>query len=546
MFDKQTVLSVKKKYLDFISGWPTRFRYKGKNFKELFVWDNGLSLWWLSETQKKDPEASPVFENLCRLEKGQSPKMARRGFKDTILGYFLARLGFLFYMSFKILIFKLCSKRDKASWKNGDFLLFCTLYGVILKDKEGRLKDRNFLNLPEEIENELKIRTRYVSFYSGSILKLLGDVKRLRTDRVIFCEQFLGFWDLLRAFDFPAIFRYVSIEKKKNFRDSFWFDGGNVFSLFQNELRGSFLGRGIFEWVLASLAFRKILKKYKSRAIISFLEMYPYSRAVYYAVKKDFKEIPTIAYQHASITPMKLWYAYSPQEISLDGDYINRMPIPDYFFFNGSMGREILAESGYPENRCFLVGSLRLDEAVKENNNRINIHLPQGKKRVIIATTYTPKDARKIIDIVFEAFKDREEYFLIFKAHANYPVDSLLGKYNFKNYIISEDNIYSLIRNADVLITSYSTTAEEAIALGCPVVEIDTGMLIDMSALFAIGAARIVRDAGQLNSALDILFSRGDGIAAQKASWPSLIEKSFYKLDGKSKERFINFTRQVL
>jgi len=544
MYDKDTILKTREKYLNFISEWPDRFHYKGKNFKDLFSLNQDFSLWWWTEMHKKDPEASPVFENLYRLENNGGINVSN-GIKSTLLWYFLCRIKFLTGIFFKMLILKAALKREGSTDRSVECLFFATLYPVILRSSDGRLKDRNFLELPDEVEKTLGLRTRYISFFHGSILQLLKDIRNLKRNKIIFYEQYLNFGDLLQALDLITIGRYIFIERKSEFRNSFDFDGHNTLRIFRDELRASFVGKGICECTVLTSSLEMVLKEYQVKGIITFLEMYPYSRALYYSAKRFGRNIKTIAYQHASITPMKLWYSYKPEEISLNGDLINKMPIPDYFLFNGKMGKDILTRSGYPENRCLFVGSLRLDEAFRLGKASISTDIPADKKIVLVATTYTEEDSRKIAVIVSELSRRRNDCFFVFKGHSNYPIDSLLKEYDLKNYIVSEDNVYQLIRRADCLVTTYSTTAEEAIALGCPAVAIDTGALVNMSAIFEIEAAPTVHNADELGAALDQIFYKPGEFVRFKEKWPELIEASFYRLDGKAAERFLSCIRKI-
>ncbi|MDD5005989.1 MAG: CDP-glycerol glycerophosphotransferase family protein [Candidatus Omnitrophica bacterium] len=542
MFDKELIHSTKEAYLRFIANWPNQFRYKGENFKELFTINGDFSLWWLTEMQKKDPECSPVFENLCRLEKGDKPKKSYYGFKNSLAYYFLSRVKFLIYMSLKILIFSIFIRNRNEK----EYILFVSLYPNNLRSNNYGLVDRYYLNLPGQVENNLGIKTSYVSFYYKSVTKLLKEIRRLRYEKIIFYESYLSFADIISAFSLSHLIKYIFLERKKGFKDSFNFKGKNVFDLFRDELRISFIGSGIPEGVLLSKAIERIVKQCDAKAIISFLEMYPYSRALYYGAKKGCPAVKTVAYQHATITSNKLMYVYSPSEISLDSIYIEGMPIPDYFIFQGKLGRDILIRSGYPENRCFLTGSPRFDGLIGLKKEKIEINLPINKKIVLVATSFTENDTREIIKIVFETAKRRDDCMFVFKAHHNCPVESMIKKYDFKNFIISDEDIHQLILRSDVLVTSYSMSADEAIALDCPSICIDTGVLIDMSSFFEIEAAPIVNDPDGLNSALNMIFYQPEKLRSFKERWPELIEASFYKVDGKAEERFIKMMKEVI
>jgi len=122
------------------------------------------------------------------------------------------------------------------------------------------------------------------------------------------------------------------------------------------------------------------VKAWKPKGIVTFLEDVSILKSALYGVKRGAPDTKTIAYQHANITPMKLWYSYSPEEISLEGDYIKGMPVPDYFIFQGRMGKNIVKTSGYPESRCFMTGSPRFDGLAGIKKEIIDVDLPKDKK----------------------------------------------------------------------------------------------------------------------------------------------------------------------
>lgn len=544
MFTKNLILVTKEKYLDFISSWPQRFRYKGKNFKELFTFNRDFSLWWLTEMQKKDPEISSVFENLCRLESGLKPKKMPRGFKSSSLGHVFSRFYFLCRIFIKMTIFRLFFRKEIIS--DEKVVLFASLYLQTLKDRNGKLRDRYYLDLPDALTKDCGFTVRYVSFYYGSVIRLLGEIPQAKKNRIIFCENYLRFSDLFRAWDIKTIARFIFLKKKEGFQDSFNFNGHDISASFKSELSGSLIGRGCAEWVLLSIAMERIARKYQPKGIISFLEMYPYSRALYYGVKKGYPAIKTFAYQHANISPLKLWYTYRPDELSFENSFINGMPIPDYFLFSGKMGKQILMDSGYPEERCFLAGSLRSDRFFYLRKEQVMTPLSKEGKNILVATTYSKPDTERLIGIINEAAKKRSDDLFIIKAHPQFPVNKILAHNGPKNIVLSYDDTYQLVQRVDCLLTSYSTVADEAIALSCPVICIDTGALIDMSSFFTIAAAPVVTTALALDSWLEKLFYHPEEFRRFKEKWPVLIEASFYKLDGRAKERCKDFIRQNL
>jgi len=543
MFDISTILKTREKYIKFISEWPEKYSENGKNFKDSFLVDEDFPLWWLTKMHQKDPEGSLVFYQLCLLENGVPLKAPIGNFKNSILIYFLRRLRFLFGILLKSIIFKLFYrfKIDSSA------VLFASVYGTTLKITNNRLLDRYYLDLPDNIQKDANMVAYYFSFYSKSVLDLIFELRSLRASKqIVFCERYLQIFDIISAFSFKNMLKYILIERKHEFRRSFNYHGQNLFWLFKNELRYSMFAEETAMLHLLSNAINKIVKKHDIGMIISFLELYPYSCALYYGAKKANTSTIAIAYQHAIITPAKTLYFYDRSEMSFDGDYKKGMPMPDYFIFQGSMGRDLLVESGYPQERCFLTGSPRFDKLADLQIKDIKAKLPANKKIVIIATSNLIKDTEKIIQIVAEVINNRDDCFFIFKPHPNWEINKMVDKINADRYVISNEDIHQLILMASVLITSYSTTADEAIALGCPAVSIDTGVLVNMSSFTVIEAAPTVTDPFGLNAALDMIFYHPEKFEKYKNKWPELIAATFYKIDGKAQERVVQAIKQCL
>ena len=93
-------------------------------------------------------------------------------------------------------------------------------------------------------------------------------------------------------------------------------------------------------------------------------------------------------------------------------------------------------------------------------------------------------------------------------------------------------------RNADVVVTSYSTAGDEAIALGCPVV-CYAGLRPSMSSFLDIPAAPVVHDAGELLAALERMIDDPEYLEAYRSRWPDLIEGSFHRLDAQASHRML-------
>ena len=268
---------------------------------------------------------------------------------------------------------------------------------------------------------------------------------------------------------------------------------------------------------------------------------------------------------------MKLWYNYSEKEVRNSEDNVNNfifsMPIPDIYFFQGNLGRSIITESGYPKNRCLITGSPRYDTLAQIYKNidsqpeiishESNINLKSQPKQILVVPSLSIPDALELIESTLLAWQHgRSDYDnsipiqITIKPHPatvlSNEFDSLREKYECECISESSEDLYELILKSDVVITSYSTAGDEAIALQTPVI-CYSGTRVTMSSFLDIPAAPIVHDPEELDNALKKVISPESHplydpsfITPYRDHWQTLIDESFYKLDSNASNRIIS------
>ena len=284
-----------------------------------------------------------------------------------------------------------------------------------------------------------------------------------------------------------------------------------------------------------------------------YLEFYSPGRAVYYGAKVGRPDVTTVAYQHANISRMKLWYSYSPREVVPLGHggppFIATMPVPDRYLFQGENGLRVILESGYPEERCRVTGSPRYDAlgdilcAGSQRQPPPNTAGDGRTKTVLVIPSLSDEDAQDLVETCVKACASSTvESRVLVKPHPSSSIGDTIpavkAQWEFPDVQVVRGDLYQHIRDADVVVTSYSTAGDEAIALGCPVI-CYTGLRPSMSTFLDIPAAPVVHDAGELRSALESIFNDPQYLETYRAQWPALIEGSFYRLDGRGCERMV-------
>ncbi|MFA5097259.1 MAG: CDP-glycerol glycerophosphotransferase family protein [Candidatus Margulisiibacteriota bacterium] len=527
MIGKETMLNARSKYIDFIYRWPKEYTQNGKDFRQLFLLDGGLSLWWASEMHKKEIEDNGLFQRLCELEAGQKISVVKISGLN-LLKDFIPRLKFVVKMAVRVILIRIFVgvKREKAK------TLFYTLFGIISNGTPKGLFDRYLFDIPERTAKASGENALCFSFYYGSIKKIISDREILKKSGVVFLENYIGIRDLIDSLGAGQYVRYYFMEKNDLFQKSFDYYGADLSFCFKPQLRKTYAGEGFSEMLLLTRSCGRMFKSTGAKVLVSSHETYPQSRVLFYEAKK--LGVYTYALQHASITPMKLWYAFSPSELS------EGMPVSDAFIFQGEMGRRVLIEGGYPEIKSFVLGSPRSDKLFYLKQEGIETELPKNKKIVLVTTVLSTGDTKAIIEAVVRVAAKRKDLHFCIKPHPNCPVAGLLDEKLYENISESHDNVHQLILRSNVLVTTYSITADEAIALGCPVICLRTDSIIDMSSFFEVPAAPYAASVDELETFIDEAALNTGDFPSYRRNWPQLIKDTFFLLDGKATQRIVN------
>ena len=606
-------LTARTHYRDFISNWPIDTMIGGISFKEKFTYRHEISYWWLTDASVKQNESSLTFDYLCYLELIDSEmnisysKCVYIG-HDSLLSLFIHRLcekndihftsvnlpkirihlsvihGILsrVWFAFKIfwtwVLFKLFNFRKPVISSN--ILGFYTIYPSTSSIEDSVLGDRNYRQLPEIINNRSGYKTLFlVSFHPKNLKHWKAALKSIITKQKsnrpnhVFMESFLNISDILLVLmNLVFVSKYLILHKfSSEFRSSFKYLGIDIYELIGLEQARSLLGNQLPDSIILARLTERTLNKYPMTHLLCFLEMYPSARAIYYGASKSKTSIKTVAYQHASINSMKLWYDYSEKEVQHSQDNANNfifsMPIPDMYFFQGNLGRSVIRGSGYPEDRCLVTGSPRYDtlaqihktaesQAATMSRNSSK-DLKSKPKQILVVPSLSLPDALELIEATLLAWKEgRSEYDtnipiqITVKPHPatilSHELKRLTEKYECGCILESSDDLYALLLKADVVITSYSTAGDEAIALEKPVI-CYSGTGVTMSSFLDIPAAPIVHDPEELDTALKKVISPADHplydpnfIVPYRDHRQSLVDEAFYRLDANASDRIIS------
>ena len=285
----------------------------------------------------------------------------------------------------------------------------------------------------------------------------------------------------------------------------------------------------IYQMRYSALKFK--MRKYMStlKSVIVVDEYSPINRSIVDAAKS--LGIKTYALQHGSIHPLHPGYVFHKN------DHLYN-PWVDHIFIWGDYWKEILISQGYPENRLLVVGQIRTDIipdllSLKQNKN--------STETTITFASQPQRDSvlRKMVLVDLAEICKKIDLKLTLKPHPAETEDdfftTVFKEVGFTNYKIERgEDLYYMISNSDVLVTSFSTVGAEAAYFKVPVITIDY-LDQDVAGFAKEGIAYQAKSKRELEQAI-VEINKGRSIVSSE-NLDLFTKKSAFKIDGKVTDR---------
>lgn len=404
------------------------------------------------------------------------------------------------------------------------------------------LVDRFFKRLPDALKEQGVASVGWFAWFAphfepGKEGRRLKDVLAPLTGRedVVILQSFLRPWDIVSAtVDFHPLACFLRVRRGSAFKEVFQNNGLDYRPLFSERLFSEFLNSSLPYFSLVALAVERACRRYRPKATMSFLEHFPYSRAHYEGVGRAGVGTVCFAVQHASYSHEKTFLFLHPfLEFAGEPDGC-AVPHPDYVCVMGTLGQELFLECGYPKERVLLTGSPRYDH-VKDSGDEVK---PTGSARrkkeiyLLMPSTLHLDLELEMIEAACVAVRDLPGIKLLFRNHPFRRIQEHPRFLEFKDQIkITWGSLEEDLDQADLVLFTYSTVAEEAFLRGKPVWQwLPLGF--NGSALAEAVAIPQFGSVGKLRKALK------DFVADPTAFLPSnymrqlVLEKLFYRSDG--------------
>lgn len=543
-------------------------------FRKALKTRDGSSHWWFHKVSERDCESDSTFrfitealiirhfaESLdCReivfvggykevadtlrgLYKIKEVRCSKKyGGVSLIARGILSRIGYLYVFLSRLIAIEQSGYVVPAA----DFdIVFSSFWDWSVEgDGAGLVSDRYSKSLPAMLmAQNLKVgwfAWLDPSHKTGSKTRNVRDmlIKARSHKNIVILQKFLSPADVIRAvFNFKPLYIFLRYARQKTFKNAFVEEDVNFLPILGKPLLYGFINSSLPHLELMRVASRMAFKRYSPPISISFLELFLHSRAFYSGAKSGCKATIHCAMQHGSYGREKTFVMLHP-EIEYKGDPDGySVPKPDYIFAMGELGKEIFMESGFPEERVLLTGSARYEHIKNEDLYLSGQHKPHGFVNILLIPSLDVNLEMEMIDAVFAATEDIPRIRLSLRNHPFSRVDQHPGFRKYKDRMrISDGTLEDDLKEADLLIFTYSTVAEEAFIKGIPVWQWRSTSY-NASAFRDLGIIPFFYSIDDLKKSMKMFIKNKKSFIPDEKMRDLVMRKCFYLSDGRSANR---------
>ena len=546
---EKIAFKIRNEYAQLVSN-AKNIQIDEKPLNEYLVYDSKLSTWWLNEIFHKRSYKFKTFTYLCQLI-FLKDILKRSGridntiifsksslFVETIekyldtkkinyvksVNYFgVKKFKELLQLSKYILVFNkwfiefliitILAKtynREKLPKNKIAFIQFYTAFwpreDYFKDDKFGKkneilksFRKNDIISLVTLFPDGIHTSIKFYNFFE--ILRKRSQ-KNYDKKQTFFLERFINFSKIFKLFFYCniTILKLFQLSKKENFK-SFWvFDDFDIYPLIREEFYQSMRRIPRFFFYIERLKAFTIAAKPKC-VIYNMFET-PIGKSTVFAIKSTSPKTCVVSTQDGPINRLKLETTNIVGEFSIatNNNFVNFPPLPDMILVEGKYGKELLLESGYPEQVISVGGSSRMIGLnslpfKSKNKKRIN------QNRILVA--FGINDHEPILNLCISYLKQQiltrkdPNTVFVFKTHPRGVLEknalrNFLLKNNItQNVILSNAPVWKEINNCNYIIGTFTSVLNEAAVKGYNVISLLFGSRINNSVLLELNLKNI-------------------------------------------------------
>ena len=432
-----------------------------KNFFANKIFYEKLSLWWLTYIYEKDAlNDHQWYQNLNAVlnkEKIKSTNNQLNIFFEFIKTFFKFIKTSIILLFIKIMY---SERKSKLSNYNDcvhvEFANLVEYKGAYIDTQYGLFSIKN-----RKIFYSINLQNDFFVIYD--FFKIKKKLSKIPVNYYI-VNKHLKFSDLFKVY-LVTIKNFFLLNNELNKKNFFLIDKKDCSKILKPLLLKSFFGK-IQSSLLYGISFHNLQKSIKFKKFITYLEFFPYSRAVYYFLKKD-PNLKILSINHANFSNNMLAYSFEKKEFSQKNDYLNFSPHPDVFFTQGEKYCQKIKKV-FPKNKVFKIGSLKLGiQKIKKFKNKLGIKKELNKNLKIITICLSTHDYLGMVEILNEC--NLKNFYIILRPHPYYKKPTLnffKKKSKFKYYLFEHLSSRDLINISDFVISGDSSLCYESVIMG--------------------------------------------------------------------------------
>jgi hypothetical protein len=490
----------RRAYLDLVARIGAAPAAGGRSLRQAMRGPGGWSRWWVLKTSEKDcvwdgdstysillclfsARAVADKHGICRVVVHGGPpgfaealgaERARRlaglgTLGPAIARGVVARLGLLVRRLHR---WRISGAVPAPPPPRVDVLLEAHWDWSLGSDGAGGLRERYFADLPRR----LGARGLAVGWFASiePDVEVWQRRRRLRDviaaasahPEVILADRYLTPGDVLgAAFDLRYPLNVTRYLWSAEFRLLFRVDGLDLLPVMRPALLKLAWGAGVPQWELLATATARACRALRPKLLLTFLEMFLHSRALYVGARAGAPGVAIWAAQHAAYSSDKTFGVLDPS-IELEGRPDGcAAPAPDGIFVMGELSHRLWRANGLAEDRVVLTGGLRYQRVAAETRP---VHAQRPVSALLIGGMNTAADL-DLCDAVTAAARGLDGLRLRLRDHPQYALSRKLGFRRFRGLIaVTRGDAEQDLADADLVLFTHSAFAEEALLRGIP------------------------------------------------------------------------------
>jgi hypothetical protein len=232
---------------------------------------------------------------------------------------------------------------------------------------------------------------------------------------------------------------------------------------------------------------------------------------------------------------MLLNYFFSREELPV-------LPFPDKVITTGKYTERLFKESGYDPAKVVCGGAIRY--ANLSVRKAIPAKKAPAQPVILAALSMDENETVELTSKVIKAFREKTQYKIIFKFHPDFPyrfVKRKIGQLPH-HFEVSEQPTGKLLQDSSLLIYSSTATSIEAIALGVPVLHVNSEYTIDRDNLadFPPGTRESASTPAEILKATEKILAMDEKeVNRRRKLWAEVVADLFGPVDESTFDLFL-------